>query len=476
MKHKKLHFQILLGLSLAIIGLTSCSSVLENKPSYTESQESQSIHISTSSNEPKDTGQNNHTTSTTGSSALPSSQAESPALPSSQAESPTGSDYPALFVPDDRLSVYRKSCHLNFSLSETGIYCIAMEKSGSYALYCDAHSDEFIKLCGRTDCPHNIKSCDAYLDEGTTPPLGYYNGKIYYVKQSVQKLISDGEGAQTIELPASLWTMDPDGRNKQQLTYLYEEDLRSVGIGGICFSHGIVEFLLYATDGQGEVIMDRRFISLAQPSLPATSASSAQLSSVNEMNGSILNTDGEDILVWEENAQPGNHQPYQVYKWELENNTLIPIGGIPTGRGWVGSKTAYYMDHGIFTQWDYAKQEGKALLDPGISENADMTAFTDFLVMYDSQGLIREGKKPESVTLFFYDWNLNPLGECSLKLDPSTLHFGNYVFGETEDRILIIKDGFGDLPDYYIEKSDLGSGEIPLHEYHYPELDLSFGF
>lgn len=76
------------------------------------------------------------------------------------------------------------------------------------------------------------------------------------------------------------------------------------------------------------------------------------------------------------------------------------------------------------------------------------------------------------IVIRFYDWDYEFLGECKLSFNKEQTRYGNYFFGETEDRLLIVKNGASFRPDYYIEKSDFGTGNIILHEYHYPEMDL----
>ncbi len=86
-------------------------------------------------------------------------------------------------ISDKRVSVYRNGLNRYFALSESGIYCVAHEKNGTYALYCDKQSDQFVKLCNRVDCPHMDETCDAFLDDESTPTLGYYKEKLYYIKK-----------------------------------------------------------------------------------------------------------------------------------------------------------------------------------------------------------------------------------------------------------------------------------------------------
>lgn len=47
------------------------------------------------------------------------------------------------------------------------------------------------------------------------------------------------------------------------------------------------------------------------------------------------------------------------------------------------------------------------------------------------------------------------------------------IGGETKDRILLYTtgDGSNTLPEYYIEKSDFGTGTIRLHRFQFPDLD-----
>ncbi|HIR64265.1 MAG TPA: hypothetical protein IAB92_03505, partial [Candidatus Faecousia faecigallinarum] len=48
---------------------------------------------------------------------------------------------------------------------------------------------------------------------------------------------------------------------------------------------------------------------------------------------------------------------------------------------------------------------------------------------------------------------------------------GEYVLcGETPDRLLLAAKRIG-VPEYYIEKSDFGTGNIEIHSFNLPELN-----
>ena len=376
-------------------------------------------------------------------------------------------------IPDQRISVCRAGINSNFNLSETGIYCLVQEKKGTFILYCDKDSDEFIKLCGRPDCLHDDETCDACLYDNMIPSMGYYNGKIYYIKNSEEN-ISSGAGEQSKQTPHTLMRMDADGRNKEELTYCYEEGMNYTGYGNVSYSNGIVEgyFSSVGTDGTVECV--RMYTPLDDPGyfIP-TVVNPEILTELREAYGSIYAGSSDRILLTGFPDEKGD----KLYIWDYKENSIAGTLKKPNASGTFTAETGYYMEDSTVMQWDYEKQEGHPLFDTGLSAPLALVAFPDCFAVYENYGFVMAGEADvSSASINFYNWDFEHLGECVLQLGERSGSFklyGNYIFGETEDRILLVKDALNSmLPDYYIEKSDFGRGEITLHEYHYPEMDL----
>lgn len=371
-------------------------------------------------------------------------------------------------ISKERVSQWRIGIDsTRFTLSETGIYTVCREKTGFYVLYCDLHSDTFVKLCGRPDCPHNNSDCDANLGFDFTPPLGYYQEALYYIRP--QTMIADDLA------PPALMRMDKDGRNKRELTYCCpKEETDLNGLGGFQFAQGYVEGNFSKVNERGEVEIHYRYTSLESPDVFRENALISGLPGDQPVYRNIYASDGEGIICQEDPFHLKHEEPMQkIYSWDPVSDSLREIGEIPAAPGVFNRHTGYYFENGYAMQWDYEKKTGIPLFDTGIKENALLVPFPDCIAVYDYHGFLSE-KPSDGVTVSFrfFDWNYAFLGECQLKIAEPQTFYGNHIFGETEDRILIIKNPITALPDYYINKSDFGSGEIVLNEYHYPEMDL----
>lgn len=415
---------------------------------------------------------------------IPSSSSEIESA-TTQRKTEPGTESPIIALPvspvisDKRISVYRNGLSHCFTLSETGIYCVAYEKNGTFALYCDSQSDEFVKLCSRVDCPHSDETCDAYLDS-SRPYLGYYKGKLYYIKPGRLQIKTSENGKKYYEkTPAELWQMDRDGRNKKGVTYCWEKEENVTGYGAVSFTNGIVEGRFRKVEDDGTVVYSRRYTSLDHPDIFTETAGSEQLPSVEEnSNGSILGSDGDKIII-QDNSQKKNPNTddgktyLSLYTWDPVENSIDYIGDRPFMAGYFGTETAFVVEEGILKQWNYQTYTGTALFDTGIKTNLSLYTFPDCFALCDTYeyGMLEDGVIPE-IVIRFYDWDYGFLGECKLSFSKEQTRYGNYFFGETEDRLLIVKNSASSRPDYYIEKSDLGRGEITLHEYRYPEMDV----
>ena len=73
-------------------------------------------------------------------------------------------------------------------------------------------------------------------------------------------------------------------------------------------------------------------------------------------------------------------------------------------------------------------------------------------------------------TLYIYSWDFELLEKVEMP-HPVKIWTDNMLCGETEDRLILAAQLFG-VPEYYIEKSDIGTGNVEIHPYQLPDLDL----
>ena len=381
----------------------------------------------------------------------------------------------------ERISVFRQRLSQNFDLSETGIYCLRKEKmtkppeesltdgEGVFLLYCEADSDTFVKVCGRPDCMHNSSKCDAYLP-GMVLNIHYYRGELYYVDHEIFTVEYELSGEPVLKrIPKSFNKMGKNGRERKKITDLYPEDLvgKYQGSTGEYYSLGYVKIgLEEIAETEGDI--EHRYGLLDQPGyfqpMPGPK--------VNSMfNGTVVNTIGNEILIsyTGESNEDGTLLYQSIYRWNPREGSNELIGEAPIEKKCCfGLDHAYYCEEGKIIEWDYRSHMERVVAEPEEAEGDTLHCFPDCMMITDSIGSASE-RENNYVAARFYNYDYQYLGECRVPLQANAKG-RSILFGETENRILLRDtNDYMALPAYYIEKSDFGTGEIRLHEYHFPE-------
>ncbi len=135
----------------------------------------------------------------------------------------------------------------------------------------------------------------------------------------------------------------------------------------------------------------------------------------------------------------------------------------PYAYGYVGTNASYYVENGIIFEDSYTEGK-KELINTGHKGDFQLACFPDCIVMYDKGEPVFE----KNTFLYFYDWDYNDLG--SVKIDyPFDEGLVGFVCGETPERIILTDNDSGS-PCYYINKSDLGTGNIEIHTFKLPDF------
>lgn len=359
-------------------------------------------------------------------------------------------------VSGRRMGVVRGGLNLfSYAVSPSGIYFIPRASSNSeanptnasdtYILYADYGSDRLNKLCGRTDCSHNNSDCNAYLYYGSD--ISYYQGNLYAVI---------GEGSQS-EV-CKLIRMSPDGSQHTALFDILEYTKKQGGDYAYCdkMINGYCLFSIYrweeAGDGSYTGVWMKQYKfkldgSMKQPTAlenlgtPLYQCGDLLLSLFNE------NIDGQDIKTcW-------------TLDLETENRTYLTVHpGIP---GWFGSEEAYYFRDGCIVCLNYATAEEEILLDTGLKGSYYLFSLPECLVLASQD----RGEEMDN-NLYFYNWAFELV--ATVKLDfPLPNDAFSAVIAETAERVILTDDISSGFPRYYIEKSELGNGNVQVHEFAY---------
>lgn len=314
-----------------------------------------------------------------------------------------------------------------FECTDTGCYWMC---GPGVLLYSDHGSDDVILLCGRPDCPHSNMTCNAYFSSGNN--VCWYDGHLYVVR-----------GTDLIRL-------DPDGSNR--LTLLSSTELTNKGGRG-SWGHmvwnDVFTITLWSLDDQGELVEDQFYTTL-----------DSDFSTMKQMSvRTPAQTDGEQYIVMDLERS-------YLQLWNPETNALSDLTP-SVGRAFYGAEECWYIEDGIVYRNIYADEKTEAMLDTGLDGDLGLLCFPDCFVVINYAGATDEWIRPTEQILRFYNWNMEPVGE--LKLDyPGALTPYIPICGETAERFYL-SDNMDNVPRYYIEKADLGTGGIQLHRMTLPE-------
>ena len=153
--------------------------------------------------------------------------------------------------------------------------------------------------------------------------------------------------------------------------------------------------------------------------------------------------------------------------WDPDKGIVEELSrdSIVSASGYYGTKAHYYVEDGIIIEDSYSEGK-KEFINTGHSGNYQLACLPDCIAMYEDDYY-------EEKIIYFYDWDGNDLGSVNIdyEFDKSIIGF---ICGETPERIFLT-DEFMCLPHYYINKSDLGTGNIEIHTLNMPE-DLAVSF
>ena len=351
-------------------------------------------------------------------------------------------------VPDLRTGIMEQGLITvgnSFECTDAGVYfmCKTIDPAKAFILYGDHGSDTLVKLCGRPDCAHSDADCNACVPSGES--ICCYDGYLFAAT------IQGG----TIQL----FRMDLDGSNRIKVI-----DSSSVGesYGGayspvVC--NGVFFFALHKLGEDGNEVSQAFYYKLdGSMEKPAPTDSWMAIS------------DGVNILVGAPPKDSANETLWGEYLFNPDNGALNHlVDRVTDNWGYYGTEAGYYITEGKIYRLDYATGQTEIMADTGLDGCYRLHGFPDCFVLSKRApwGEDLDDTVSENRTLYFYNWDFEPLGEVTLDY-PMTLDPECVICGETEDRIMLAANFIG-VPEYYIEKSDFGTGHIEVHKYNIPD-------
>lgn len=352
-------------------------------------------------------------------------------------------------VPNQRVGRNNKPDRC--AISPTGIYYLytisyiyGQTPPSPMILYADHGSDTLIKLCGRPDCTHDTTDCNAYVENGKG--LAWHDGYLYAVS----------EGNSTVdESECVLLRMDPDGSNRTEIfdmgAFAQEQGCAYAAVNQIIDGYCRFSTYNWKDNDSGGVSGDHQqtYLFKLDGSTEPKEVDSA---------GWILYNCGDVTLSYSPIAENGG-QYGSYWDWDAETDTLTFLTDHPGEPGWFGQTQAYYFMDGAVRRLTYATGEDEVVIETGLEGDYYAYCFPDCIVVANNSinGITDKN-------LYFYNWAFELVDTVSIEYSGSFL-FGDAIMAETADRIILCDTNRFSVPTHYINKSELGTGNVTVHEF-----------
>lgn len=132
--------------------------------------------------------------------------------------------------------------------------------------------------------------------------------------------------------------------------------------------------------------------------------------------------------------------------------------------GYYGAEEAWYIEDGVIYNLNYETGTPEPVLDTGLEGYHYLHCFQDLFIISDSLDFWDEEPSNGEQNLYFYNWDFERIGQITIPWLGRTP-----ICGVTPERILLSSSEYEFIPKYYINKSELGTENVRLHEFVWPE-------
>lgn len=348
------------------------------------------------------------------------------------------------------------------TISPNGVYYMcATESDGetgdriTYLLYSDYGSDTVIKLCGRADCDHKNVDCNSYFENGCN--ICYYNGYLY---------ATNSYGP---EYECILYRIDSDGNNRVELfdfsQFATEKNMDFAVCdmidAGMCYVTVYRWVEMENEDGstglQGEAVdtyLYKEDGSMEEPVLMESEC------------GPLYHC-GEVFLALMNGTQNGGFNGYDFSygDWDPETDTVTYLTDHPGIAGFYGKEYGYYFRDGAVIRLNYETRVEERIIETDLSGSYYAKCFPDCIVIASKENGANADNR-----LYVYNWEYELVDIISLSFLPAGISAHRALIIETAERLILTSDSASNIPKYYIEKAEIGSGDVKVHTFNLPDF------
>ena len=177
-----------------------------------------------------------------------------------------------------------------------------------------------------------------------------------------------------------------------------------------------------------------------------------------DAKGMIMYNCGDVILTYHPSAQNGGRFG-SYWDWDPETDSLTYLADHPGEPGWFGEMEAYYFKDGAVRRLTYAAGKEEVVIQTDLQGDYYACCFPDCIVIVSNSV-----KDTSDKNLYIYNWDFEQVATVPFEYSGTMLN-SQAILGETADKILLTKSHVYPVPTHYIDKSELGSGNVQLHEF-----------
>jgi hypothetical protein len=365
---------------------------------------------------------------------------------------------PDLLEPDQYYTTMRQKGILRGSYMETP-YGIYYNQSDNFLYYSQYGTTKYLKLCTKTDCSHEYDNCDAFI--GENKPIAYYKDHIYYVSSDIYSM------------KFYLYKMDMDGKNREKVKQIYEEDAYTgVTPYGILYD-GYYYFIRMEGSGIGESqIKDHNLYRLK-----IDDDSKCEVVFTNDLISDIcaFTVAKDNIFFYIKNSGSSGYDAntykettYDLYAFSIETNEWTHLSDQWPGLscGYFDEVHAYcYKFNDGFYELDLdsklAAKVKNTAIEGGWKSNAFYSEDLIYIINFYTEGTSLTSPY-RNQTLFIFDRQYNLIDQIFIDYITDDSPTGNMV-ADIGDYIIFASD-YNSTPDFYLIKSDIGTGNLAFHE------------
>ena len=370
-------------------------------------------------------------------------------------------------VPNLRVGRVRQGLqHIGSTTSEKGTYFVYkpswmldVTPPSPWILYTDHGSDMVIKLCGRPDCTHDTTDCNAYVDGGEY--ITYYEGYLYIFDCGY-----DGTGISSGNR-CTLLQMNPDGTKRTEV-FDFREFAKQQGndgavcefvADGYCMITTIDYITAYQSDGSISTTSEHKDTyrykldgSMKQPEKVTT-------------RGVPLYECGDVLLLWDPVSEKGGEYG-SYWDYDIATDTRTFLTDHPGTAGYYGKEVGFYFKDGSLHRLTYATGKDEVVMKTELTGKYDVKCFPDCFVLADCDF---KSEKPD-MNLYFYNWAFQLVDTVKINYPCDLFMVSDVIIGETPSQFILSNGSGAVMPKYYINKSELGTGQVEIHTYNMPDL------